>query len=284
MSVWTLDGWTGYDGEHPPSASGAVFYVDRTTGWHTPPRTTPRIWPKIGRSGGFIGPSWRQPRVVELIGQIVAGGSGDELRTGMEFLASRCAAEQEGYELVETMPGGLVRRTGVRLNDEILITPSDQRLASFEVTVIAPDHRRYGSPRSLAWAPTVSSGGLGYPLAYPLAYGTAGGSGSRNLRNGGTVPSPPSFAVAGPSGPEGFEIVSEQGGHLRFIDELLAGQILTIDMAGPSVLLDGVANRRGELTIAKWFDLLPGDNVVQFLPLGSTGQPSVTATWSDAVL
>lgn len=133
-----------------------------------------------------------------------------------------------------------------------------------------PDPLRYGLPQ--AWQSTglpTSGGGLTYPLTYPLSYGAAGVTGQVALTNDGTAPAPFVMEVRGPL-PLGFE-VSAGGRRLRYETEVPAGETLTIDTATGSVLAQGTADRRTNLTVADWMQVPARSSLtLQFTSLGGT--------------
>jgi hypothetical protein len=146
-----------------------------------------------------------------------------------------------------------------------------------------PDPLRYGPETTLSTGLPDAGGGLTYPLAYDLDYGAAGATGSITLTNAGTADAPIVFAVRGPL-EQGFEI-SAGGQRLRYPVAVPAGQVLELDTAAGTVLVEGTASRRGNLTVADWMRVpKKGSLTVQFTSLGGARDPAaqLSATWAEA--
>lgn len=146
-----------------------------------------------------------------------------------------------------------------------------------------PDPLRYADPQSAATGLPTSGGGLTYPLTYPLEYGALGATGQIVLSNPGTADAPITFTVSGPL-PMGFELSAGQD-RLRYPVEMPAGQLLTINTGTGTVLVEGTADRRANLTLADWMQVPAGGSLtVQFTSLGGAYDDAaqLAATWSSA--
>ena len=134
-----------------------------------------------------------------------------------------------------------------------------------------PDPLRYGPPQAAqsTGLPT-SGGGLAWPLFTDgfLDWGQPGDPGQITLTNPGTADAPIPLRVTGPL-PGGFE-VSADGGRLTYPTDVPAGQTIWIDTGDGSVLAEGTADRRLNLTRADWL-LVPagGSMTLQFTGLGA---------------
>lgn len=137
-----------------------------------------------------------------------------------------------------------------------------------------PDPLRYDAAQTLSTGLPVASGGLAYPLAYPLDYGTPGATGQITLSNGGTADAPIAMQITG-SLPQGFE-VSAAGQRLTYPVVVPSGQTIGINTDDGTVLIEGTASRRGNLTNAAWMRVPRADPVtgqagiltLQFTSLG----------------
>lgn len=140
-----------------------------------------------------------------------------------------------------------------------------------------PDPLRYGPPRTVPTGLPTSGGGLVYPLTYPLDYGALGDTGQLQLTNAGTAPAPILFTVRGPL-PQGWEL-SAAGQRLTYPVPVPAGQVLAIDTAEGTVLVEGTASRRANLTAADWLTVPAQSSLtVQLTSLGGAYDPAAQAT------
>ena len=155
-----------------------------------------------------------------------------------------------------------------------------------------PDPLRYGPARTTDPVKLPTSGsGLTYPLAYPLNYGPAGETGQLQLANAGTAPAPILFAVRGDL-PGGTELsAAATGQRLTYARPIPGQQLVEIDTAAGTVLVEGTSSRRAALTSADWLHVpardrktgKAGELTVQFtsLSLVHGGTAQVTATTQD---
>lgn len=140
----------------------------------------------------------------------------------------------------------------------------------------APDPLRWGPVQdALSTGLPTSGGGMVYPLTYPLTYGTAGDPGQITVNNPGTAPAPIEFQVTG-SLPVGFE-VSSAGQRLTYPVAVPAGQTLYGDTGRGTLLAEGTADRRNNLTNADWLQVPAGGSLtLQFSSLGGTYDAAAT--------
>jgi len=160
----------------------------------------------------------------------------------------------------------------------------------------APDPLRYAAPVSV-WTlfPTPRGGleydlytdGAGADLGY-LDYGLASDTGRLVVTNTGTAPAPVLFQVEGDVAPEGFDIAQvDSDRRLRFVGPNSASSVLVLDGATGNVLVDGTADRGGQLTHRDWpvvpaatrvaGVLVPGSIELAFINLGATSSARLTA-------
>ncbi|SNR33144.1 phage tail family protein [Blastococcus mobilis] len=153
-----------------------------------------------------------------------------------------------------------------------------------------PDPLRYGPPRTVATPLPAPGGGLQYNLYKTgfLDYGQPGTLGRVTLTNAGTAPAPILFGVRGGL-EQGWEI-SAAGDRLRYVAPVPSGQVIEVDTAVGTVMVEGTASRRSSLVISDWLyvpraapDGTPGELTVQFTSLGGSRDPAaeLSATSSD---
>lgn len=157
-------------------------------------------------------------------------------------------------------------------------------VAEFEFTVKANDPRKYGVSQTVSTGLPTSGGGVVEPVVEPFSDGVGGDPGRVTLTNTGNADTIPTFMVSGGlSG--GFELICiEKGARIRLERLIPDGSVVTVDMASGQAWIDGQSPISGNLTIAEWWRIEPGETVtVQFVGLGVvTGTPTLTAVYASA--
>ncbi|MBN0040251.1 hypothetical protein JN535_08750 [Cellulosimicrobium cellulans] len=196
------------------------------------------------------------------------------------------------FEVWVNVPGRGPIRWDVRVSrHEIVTDPAyDIGLAVISTQFYAPDAVGHGPQQvGYAWFPELV-GGLEFDLFTDgvedtgcLEFGERGETGRVRLANDGTAESYPVFNVEGPA-LDGFEIVAVgQGRRIRWEGRLFPGDLLTIDAAHGTALLNGAADRSGLFTRREWFAVPPGDELeVQFLPVGASTGARLSVVSSSA--
>lgn len=130
---------------------------------------------------------------------------------------------------------------------------------------------------------TPDTTGLVFPLDFPLNFG-AGVSNQVTLTNNGTAPATWSCTITGQvEGPRLEKVGS--GEELNFPDlDIASGDTLVLSEANRTVLYNGTASRRGELTpFSKWFKLDPQTTTtIRYTNNGSSSGSVATFTWRYA--
>lgn len=118
----------------------------------------------------------------------------------------------------------------------------NRHLAQFVIPLTAPDPRRYNFTQT----------------------STAHAAGTFTVVNNGDVNTPPAFSTTGPA--TNVEVRSHTVSTnpiLKWFGSLGGGDVLVIDTADQTVELNG-ADAKGQLNIANWWELAPGNNSVEF--------------------
>lgn len=242
--------------------------------------------------GRFDTAVWADERIITLSGQIVSQDRDallQELQDVMWWPSGLSSAE----DLVVTRAGreltGFARLTAFK-------TPTTVNWSVGEVPFVIEwrcrDPLRYGPPESVSTLfPTLRGGleydlytdGEGTDLGY-LDYGDASDTGLVVLSNDGTADSWPVFQVEGPVDGSGFDIaVVGTDQRIRFSGPVASGSSLVIDSSSGTAVIDGVADRGGQLTQRDWFPVpARGQVEVAFLPLGGTSTARLTVVHRPA--
>jgi hypothetical protein len=135
---------------------------------------------------------------------------------------------------------------------------------------------------------TVPGVGFTPPFTPPFTPSGSGSGGSVNVQNGGNTDAPWTGRL---DGPLTYPQISHlQSGNRLSLDltanggvDLAAGQWIDLDSTRRSVLLNGTADRRTQLTVdSDWWNLTPGANTFSLDADAGTG--TLTVTWRDAYL
>lgn len=262
--------------------AGSVYRIRALDGWEELPAHRYEKNPRTRAHGTHASDVWADERIITLEG----------------WCWTAAERDQAVADLQDTMTFGggeeplTVTAAGRTLTAQAQLLAARQQLLRGEWGVgrfgwlaqwRCPDPLRYGAAVTAPTGLPSPGGGLLYNLYKPgkLDYGTPGGSGRLTLSNAGNAPAPIVFDVLGPL-PAGFEI-SAAGQRLVYPTAVPAGQTITIDTAGGTVLAEGTADRRAELTVADWIQVPPrSDLTVQFTSLGGyEPAASLTASWSE---
>lgn len=181
------------------------------------------------------------------------------------------------------------RRASVRVRRRRMPTDIGLRRGHtyVDVQLKASDPVLYGpEPTGLVTGFPVQVGGLQHPLftngggvdlGY-LDYGAAPVAGRLVVANAGTADVAPRYDVVGPVPAQGFSIVrTDTGAQLTFEGPLAAGAHLVLDAADGAAIVDGTADRGGQLTYRDFWAVGPGESVeLAFLNLGAWSAAQLT--------
>lgn len=265
----TVLGLRTYDlggiGFNRQDGDGVKWPVSKITGWWDPPPSASTITDREGGHGASRGPTWYRRRTVTLEGMILGP---DRARTGRAVERLAAVIGDGGFYRFEVADVDLGMRWAEVQRDDVKVDWPGQTWARFQVTVVAPDHRKYGAEEArFTPLPEVETpaglddtgnlddtGGLNDNSSVQLGVVT--------VRNAGYVQSDPRFYARGGStgltGP--VRIIHNLTGRvLEYAGDVGPSDYVLLD-AGPSkaVLYNGYASRRDLLTRADWPTVPPG--------------------------
>lgn len=128
-----------------------------------------------------------------------------------------------------------------------------------------------------------ASGGLGFPFSFPFGFG-ASLPGTATIANAGNMPTYPTFLfTAGGTGLSDIQVINTDTGEAWSITLSLGiGDVLIVDMAAHTVLLNGTESRGAFVNRppSVWFAAAPGNTDLLFLGTGIGS--SMEVRWRDA--
>lgn len=206
-------------------------------------------------------------RVVTALFQLWVGDGGITSRQHLDRLALYCHPGQRS-ELTFTDPaGGGVRRMLVRASEVSapIVDPNDATTVA--TSWVCPSGLIESADVATATiTPSASASGRTYPLEYPRTYpGPLPALGS-TIAQAGTIGAWPTTRIHGPcTGPQLINVTTGQA--ISFPGLVIAaGEVLELDHAAGTVLLDGVADRYSSFDFATstWWQLPPGPSLIRF--------------------
>jgi hypothetical protein len=244
---------------HPPDEYGVQWGLTQLDGWFDGWEGSGGVDQRAQADGAWVSPQYARPRVIHVAGRFEAP-SWDAATQAWDRLLGQIPFRQLGTLRVSTGEGTLPEQTAlVRQHEKPILTRKDNR-ATFSLSLLAPDARKYDSTsRSASLVLPVLTGGIAPPLTPPL---TITGSTSRSqvtLTNDGNWTTYPTFVLIGPCPPA--TIVNLTTGDVRrVLDTVPAGQSLVIDELNGTATVQGQARR----VLGTPIGLQPGVNEVAF--------------------
>ena len=259
------------------------YIVQSITGWDDLPDTNDLSQPRVRGDGDHVGDLFSQARIVTVSGKIADQVNRDDLARALKRVTT---IRSDLYDLtVETLGQALtsqarVLRRSLAVGDTYAVGE-----VPFSLQFRCPDPLRYGPEQTGSTGLPVAGGGLAWPLfqAGVLDWGAAGTPGQVTVTNDGDHEVGFTFdVVAGPTVglQQGWE-VSAVGQRITYPTAVPAGQTITVDTAAGTVLAEGTADRRDQLTNADWLIIpaadpdsgAPGSLTLQFTSLGGAFDP-----------
>lgn len=286
---WTVDGWTG----NSIDAAGVDWFVHTDSGWFDPVPVRQSLSDRPAGHGSYAQPNLRGSRVITLAGYAEAP---DELAADAaidEFNALLGDGLLHRLDVIEPVQS---RSAWVQLGDTPLLTRTSPVEFDWQLSLVAPDPRKFSTDTQLASTLLANSGSGGVEWNGPdgagvqwngpdgsgLQFGTPGEAGVLVLDNQrGTAPADIVFRFTGPAVNPVLQRV-DTGDAIAYGGTLLATDTLIIDTGSGAVRL-GSINARPRLTRADLFRIPPRSSVsVVFNSDSTSGTSSLSAEWHTA--
>lgn len=284
--VYMLGSWMGnvIDGH------GTEWIVTGEEGWSSSPPVRATIEERAAADGGWGGPGFFGPRVVNLTGK-----AWSPTRAAMLAAKDRikAAVNPRSPITLTVVEEHLTRYATVRLSDQMDLHDQTAQIFEWSLTVVAADPRRYGiaTMTGTASLPVGLADGRTYAKVFDYVYGivTPNNVGSVWLNNVGDYDlTPASIVFSGPVIDPRVEHV-QSGRFLQFATNVEWGEALILDLRQQTALLNGATNRAYTITAGStWFMISPGVNELLYrgtagsAPPGETANPQMIVTASPA--
>jgi len=257
-------------------ATGAdqLYRITSLEGWEDRPDARYDKQVRSRGHGTHSAPMWADERIVTVEGFSDSPERRDELLWGLQSAAAFDALEAP---LTVTHAGRTLTAGAQLLAARVVRRQWGIGRFGWLLQWRCPDPLRYGDAVSVSTGLPSPGGGLAYDLTYNLDYGVLGALGQLQLSNPGTAPASIRFDVTG-SLQGGFEL-SAGGQRLVYPYAVQFGQTLTIDTADGSVVVEGTADRRANMTVADWMQVPAQSTLtVQFTGLAPLFEPTASLT------
>ena len=222
-------------------AAGVAWHLTGMEGWDSPDQRA-EYSAREADHGAWAAPVYLSQRPITLAGKIETSGVA-VLDSAMEQLIAACALTDTTLTVYETTP----KQATVRRSGPLLLRPITDRIAEYSILVTAADPRRYSTTlQSQSTALPSVTGGLTLPITMPITISATTVAGSITLTNSGSMATRPTLTLAGPVDTPTI-VAALPGGtvtQIAYGGALQAGDVLVIDSAARTVVLNGTASRR----------------------------------------
>lgn len=239
---------------------GVRWKLTQLDGWFDGWEGSGTVDQKSQADGAWISPQYAGPRVVHL-GGVFETDSWDGATRAWDRLLTQIPFRQLGSLRVSTGEGTFPEQTAlVRQHEKPILTRFHGR-ASFSLSLLAPDPRKYDSTSRMATLVLpLLSGGIAPPLTPPFTITGSTTLSQITLTNDGTTTTYPTLVLAGPCPPGGRIANLTTGEAMRVVDAVPADQSLVIDVLNGTATVSGQSRR----VLGSWWGLVPGANEIAF--------------------
>jgi hypothetical protein len=259
-------------------ASSTGFYYSDLVDWDSIPDSKSPVNERPHAHGAFgIANDYRQSAAISFKAWYNAG-TRLEMKQAKQIAKAALGSNRPVLVTLDDVDGRMSRYVSVRS------APFDDNKAklafTFNVDMVATDPLMYGDTVTYDAGPSVSGGGLTWPLGTAPSgkwedWGADGSSGRVTVTNPGTAITWPSIRIRG--GESGGFIVTDQTAGLQLeFDRLIPdGSIVTVNQRTQTASIDGASNDVSGFLRGDFFPIGPGEtHVIAWAPIGTTvGSP-----------
>lgn len=275
-------------------SDGITWLWQKLDGWDSPDVQGSGVIARSGDHGAWAAPQYYAARQMTLT--VTASAPSQALRDIARSRLQQAVPVSDLAKLRYDEP--VPKFTWVRRSGKVTEAYPTLSDVTFTIGLVAPDPRKYAaSSRSLRIGLLAASagGGMVVPFTVPFTLNAASPPGASVVTNGGDFVSPPVVVLVGQVGAPTVSNLSAGSTVSWSSLNLGTGDVFVIDFlnkqafVNPSTVsrVPGVPSTGGTYWPADissaWWDLAPGDNVVQYGGNAGSGS-SATFYWSDTYL
>lgn len=250
--MYELPGWAG----NVLDDAGVLWKVTKEVGWAAGLNPRSRRSPRPSGHGSTRSRPWGEERLITLEGRAEAPTPVAREEAKDRFTALLSGEDLEQFVVHERH---MSRQAAVELNSDPKVTDLTPVVFEWQLTLAAPDPRRYAlEPVPLSVPLQQPGGGVAPPWTPPLALPARAAGGYLTALNPGTAPAPVVATLKGPQLRPGI-LNATTNQVLRYGITLDGDDELAIDTARGVAILNKVAYR-GPLpgsTVTQLFELVP---------------------------
>lgn len=222
---------------------------------------------KPGEHGAVVPNAFYDGRTIELTGRIYHPVIATYLQyrralsNTMRLVQNSLNIAQPLVLQLNTMDG-LSLQANVYPSQPLQLIEKSLNHCDFIIDLFAPDPNLYDQSSQRATISVPTGGGATYPVIYPVTYAAKSG-GSLIVTNAGDSDTFPLITFNGPlTAP--LIINQTTGASFQVNVTLLAGDVLVIDMANKTMVLNGSTNAMQYFVVTNtWMSLQPGSNLIK---------------------
>lgn len=272
-----------------PDGAGYVYDNETLDAWYRMPSADASLTKRPNAHGAYSpGRVWAEAHQPSVVGQYYGLSEADAL-DARERLAALFSDGNEIVMRVTDARGTTSRTVWVVDFDAPFHYGFDH--FEFELTMVAPDPRRYGPAISDTTGLPEASSGLVWDLGTAgsglyFDWGTAGAIGQVQLTNTGKAATFPRLTIGGGTFAAGFRLTEvETGRELVFERGTVTGEVVLFDSRTQRATI-GQGDVTAFLSSREWFEIPAGaTRRYQINPLGSVaGSPTLTVAANPAYL
>jgi hypothetical protein len=263
-------------------AAGVAWSLQTLEGWDSA-EVRSEYTDREADHGAWASPVYFGSRPITLTGTATAPDR-TTLEDALERLRIAAALDDTTlvvYELAQP------KQATVRRSGKPLVAYVTDRIATYSVMVTAADPRRYSTTLQTATTGLPSTtGGVTLPATLSWTLSSTTISGEIDAYNNGTFETRPLLTITGPVLAPRVYCQMPDGSvkFLNFSQDLLTGDVLTIDTDAHTVTLNGNVSRRRFMSTPNGWPTIPAASTVSFLfkSGGYNSTATLTATWRSA--
>lgn len=265
-------------------SDGTRWFLNDLDGWYTLPEVElPDSSRGFSDDGSYELDGRYAPRIITLTGTFIPSSKANT-KVSRARLTAALNAVRGGTLL--TVNEGPNKSARVWLSSKPNITTeASSGLTKFQVTLRAPDPRKYYTTGSTLTIPnssgTLPASGIEPYLTPPITIPAPTIAGGTTVPNIGDYNTYPVFTITGPANVITLYNTTSNT-YIRIVYSFAAGNTLVIDTKARTILQNGTINRRAYMTNeSTWFNIDPG-NTTKIVFVDNSGSATCSVSYNAA--